>query len=396
MAGEAINHGERAHALLSASSAYRWLTCTPSARLEDNYKEDAETSTYAAEGTLAHELSEVELRYALDLLSLEDYVAKKNEIAKSEYYGAEMIEEVDKYVGYVLDVWKEAKAADPLAEIFIEDRLDLTPWVPEGFGTNDVVIISASTLSVIDLKYGKGVRVKAEENPQLKLYGLGALDKHGFNYAIDLVTLTIHQPRLNSVSTATVNAEDLEAWGLEEVAPRAALAFLGMGDFVPGNHCHFCKAATRCRALAEENLKLAAYDFAEPEELSDEELIAIYEKLDFFTKWANKLSAYVQAEALAGKSWPGFKLVEGRSVRQITDEAAAAKALEAAGFTSDKFTNVKLKGLTDLTKLLGKVEFEAVLGPYIIKPQGKPTLAPADDPRPVFNHINDFDNEEEI
>jgi hypothetical protein len=308
-----------------------------------------------------------------------------------------MIEEVDKYVDYVRDTWKAAKAEDPHAEIFIEDRLDLSAYVPEGFGTNDVVIISGSSLSVIDLKYGKGVRVKADENPQLGLYALGALEKHGFNHDIDRVVMTIHQPRLNSVSTYEIEASKLDFWGREIVKPKAALAFEGGGDYVAGSHCQFCKAATRCRALAEENLKLAAYDFAEPATLTDEELVAIYEKLDLFAKWSNQISGYVLSEALAGKAWPGLKLVEGRSVRQIANEDAVKVALEAAGLAPDKFLNSKLKGLTDLTKLLGKADFEAVVGPYVIKPQGKPTLASADDPRPAINsienHKQDFEDE---
>ena len=393
----AINHGERAHALLSASSAYRWLTCTPSARLEDQFKESSEASSYAAEGTLAHELAETELLYLLDRIGLDEYVGRRNNITLNDFIGLEMQEEVAKYVDYVRDTWKAAKAEDPHAEIFIEDRLDLSAYVPEGFGTNDVEIISGSSLSVIDLKYGKGVRVKADENPQLGLYALGALEKHGFNYDIDRVVMTIHQPRLNSVSTYEAEAEALLAWGEEVVKPKAALAFEGGGDYVAGSHCQFCKAATRCRALAEENLKLAAYDFAEPATLTDDELVAIYEKLDLFAKWSNQVSGYVLSEALAGKAWPGLKLVEGRSVRQIADEDAVKVALEAAGLTPDKFLNSKLKGLTDLTKLLGKADFEAVVGPFVIKPQGKPTLASADDPRPAINsienHKQDFEDE---
>lgn len=389
------SHGERAHALLAASAAYRWLECTPSARLEDQFKEDEEASEYAKEGTFAHELAEVELLYATDKLPIMDYVERKNRLAKSPYFNGETVEEVIKYVDYVLDVWRMAKKSDPLAEIFIEDKLDLSNWVPEGFGTNDAVIIANETLYVLDLKFGKGVRVSAKENPQLMLYGLGALERHGFNFDIKEVSLTIHQPRIGNVSTFTVEAEALAVWGETEVKPTAALAFEGKGEFKPGAHCHFCKAAARCKALAEENLKLAKHDFAEPDTLSDEELIEIYSLLDFFTKWANKISAYVQAEALAGKGWPGYKLVEGRSVRQIADEEKVIATLEASGFVPASFLNSKLKGLTDLTKLLGKAEFEAIVGPFVVKPEGKPTLAPEDDPRPALSETykNDFDDE---
>lgn len=392
-----VDHGERAHALLSASSAHRWLECTPSARLEDQFKEDDEGSVFAAEGTLAHELSEIELLYLLDKIDLNTYVERKNKIHENELFSLEMVEEVDKYVSYVRDAWKDAKNLDAFAEILIEDRMDLGAWVPEGFGTNDVVIIYQNVIQVIDLKYGKGVRVKSENNPQLKLYALGALDKHGFNYGVDRVVLTIHQPRLNSVSEFETGAEELTAWGFEEVQPKAKLAFEGKGEYKPGTHCQFCKAAPRCRALAKENLELAKHDFAEPETLSDEDLVEIYDKLDLLTKWAGKVSKHILDEALRGKDWPGLKLVEGRSMRTLKDEEAVSIALEAAGFTPDKFTNVKLKGLTDLTKLLGKADFETVVGPYVIKPEGKPTLASIDDPRPSIKekHKDDFQNEEE-
>lgn len=397
MSTKPINHGERAHALLSASGAHRWLVCTPSARLEEQFPEDREASSYAAEGTLAHELAETELLFLLDKIKLDDYVAQKNRIAESKFYSADMVDEVGKYVDYVRDAWKGAKQADKFAEIFIEDRLDLTAYIPEGFGTNDVVIISGSTLAVIDLKYGKGVRVKADENPQLGLYALGALEKHGFNYGIETVSMTIHQPRLNSVSVYTTEAKELEDWGELTVRPKAKQAFEGAGEYVPGDHCHFCKAAPRCRALAEKNLELAKYEFAEPSTLTDEELVSIYEKIDLLDKWAGKVSSYILSEALGGKPWPGLKLVEGRSVRQIADENAVKASLEAAGLAPDKFMNFKLKGITDLTKLLGKADFDAVVGKYIIKPQGKPTLASADDPRPAItsleNHKNDFEDE---
>ena len=395
MAAKEINHGSRAHALLSASGAYRWLTCTPSARLEDEVGKD-ESSDFAKEGTWAHELSEVELRYALDRLTLNEYVEKKNALMTSEFYSADNAEAVDTYVAYVLDVWREAKQADPFAEIHIEDKVDLSAYVPEGYGTNDVVILAGDALNVIDLKFGRGVRVSAVENPQLKLYGLGALEKHGILFDVKEVHLSIHQPRVSgTASEFTLSADDLLSWAENEVKPKAALAFEGKGDFVAGPHCHFCKVASRCRALAEENLKLAAHDFEEPALLSDADLVDIYERADLFTKWLSKVTDYVKAEALAGKAWPGLKLVEGRSVRQITNEDAVAEALEAAGFTPDKFTTVKLKGLTDLTKMLGKAEFEAVVGPYVVKPAGKPTLVTADDPRPEFdlNHKNDFENE---
>lgn len=390
-------HAERAHALLGASSAYRWLVCTPSARLEESFKEDEEVSVYALEGTLAHELAEVEIAYAVDRISLDERVARSTEIFNNPLYSEELAEEVDKYVSYVLDIWQEAKRLDEFAELLLEDKIDLSGYIPEGFGSNDVVIIYADTLHVIDLKFGKGVRVKSEDNPQLMLYGLGAYDKHGFNYDVDNIKLTIHQPRLNSVSTFETFVGYLVDWGNSYVIPRAAIAFEGEGDFVPGSHCQFCKAAVRCRALAEKNLELARYDFAEPTTLSDEDLVEIYDKADFFVKWINKVTGYVYGEALTGKAWPGFKLVEGRSNRVITQEEKVKFTLLGEGLKRDEYLNEKLKGLGELEKLLGKPRFEKLVGPFVIKPQGKPALVPADDPRPEFNsaekHKNDFEYE---
>ena len=382
-----VDHGSRAHALLSASSAHRWLECTPSARLEESFSEDEESSVYAAEGTFAHELAETELLYAVDQIELNEYVRRKNELAKSEFHNSENTDEVEKYVSYVLDAWSDAKKLDAFAEIIIEDRMDLSEWVPEGFGTNDVVIITWSYIKVIDLKFGKGVRVKADNNPQLKLYGLGALEKHGFNYAVENVLLVIHQPRLDSVSEAKITAVDLQAWGNLEVMPLAELAFNGEGEFKPGEHCRFCKAAPRCRALAEQNLELAKLEFQDPALLTDEELINVYDKLDPLQKWAAKVANYFLAEALAGKQWKGFKLVEGRSNRSIAESDTLFKALSVAGFEHEEVTNSKLKGIGDLTKILGKAKFDTVLGPFVTKPQGKPTLTTTDDPRPELNSV---------
>ena len=285
-------------------------------------------------------------------------------------------------------MWKEAKQADRFAALLLEDRIDLTTYIPEGFGSNDVVIISGSTLRVIDLKFGKGVRVSAEDNPQLKLYAIGALEKHGILYDIEEVSLTIHQPRLNSVSNFALTAEDLATWGEEVVKPTAAIAFEGGGEFVAGSHCHFCKVAPRCRALAEKNLEVAKYDFEDPALLTDAQLVDIYDRADLFTKWLSKVTGYVLKEALAGKSWPGYKLVAGRANRVITDETAVRSKLRGEGYKVDEILNAKLKGLGDLEKLLGKEGFEKLVGPYVIKPEGKPTLVTEDDPRPAFNSID--------
>lgn len=386
-------HSERAHALLSASGAYRWMACTPSARLEEKFPEDKDASIYAQEGTFAHELSELEIKFSLDKINDLQYHKEKSEKIASEFFTDEMEEETEKYVLHVVGAATEAIKADRFAEIIIEDRFDLTRWIPEGFGSNDAVIIAGDTLKVIDLKYGKGIKVKADHNPQLMLYALGALEKHGILFGIERVEMTIVQPRLNSISTWEISADELLKWGEEIVKPTAAKAFKGEGEFKPGDHCQFCKASIRCKALAQHNLELVKYEFRDPDLLEDEELLEVFDKGPALIKWANKIEAYVLEEAIKGKVWPGYKMVEGRSVRQITDEEKAAAALYAAGFEDAKIYTRKLKGITDLTKLLGKTEFEAVLGPYVHKPAGKPTLAPNDDPRPEIaqSHKEYFD-----
>lgn len=394
-----IQHSERAHALLGASSSGRWLTCTPSARLEEQFPEQPE-SEYAKEGTFAHELSELEIRYALDMINLEDFVGRKNELMKSDFYNDEMIEETDKYIAHVRDSWKEAKAADKFAEILIEDRIDLTEYIPEGFGSNDVVILSASTLYVKDLKFGKGVRVSAKDNSQLMLYALGALEKHGFNYEIETIHLEINQPRLNNVSTHELSALELLAWGEVFVKPRAKMAFAGEGDFKAGDHCRWCKAQVKCRANAEHNLAITKEAFAEPVLLDDSQLLEIFDKAPAFIKWVNQITEFIKSEALAGRKWEGFKLVEGRSNRVITNEEAVSFKLLGEGFKREDYLNMKLKGITDLTKLLGAKTFETLVGPYVVKPPGKPALVTIDDPRPEINSAEavkeDFEDETEI
>jgi hypothetical protein len=360
------------------------LTCTPSARLEETFPESPE-SVYAAEGTFAHELSELEIRYALDLLTLNEFVAKKNELMKSDFYTEEMVEETDKYIAHVRDTWKASKVADKFAEILIEDKIDLTAYIPEGFGSNDVVIISGSTLSVKDLKFGKGVKVSAKDNSQLKLYALGALEKHGFNYDIEAIHLEINQPRLNNVSTFELSAAELVTWGEEYVKPRAAEAFEGAGEFVAGDHCRWCKAAVKCRTYAAHNLQAVKDAFEEPALLTDEQLLDVFDKAPAFVKWVNSIADFVKSEALAGRKWAGYKLIEGRSIRSIGDEAKARAALSKAGVSIHDYETAKLKGITELTKLLGKKEFDTVLGPFIIKPAGKPALVTIDDPRPELN-----------
>lgn len=370
------------HAILSASGAHRWLVCTPSARLEQEFTETI--SEEAAEGTAAHALAEYKLKKSLNIRS------KK---PKLQYYNTEMDQITNDYVSYVMEQLSliKQKCTDPL--VLIEQKLDFSKYVPDGFGTGDCLIVADGILHIIDLKYGQGVLVKAEENPQMKLYALGALESFDGIYDIETVVMTIFQPRRDNVSTYESSKDSIVQWAVDIVKPTAELAFKGEGKYVSGEHCRFCKAAIQCRARAEEKLKLAAYEFALPPLLSDEEISEILEKLDDLISWANTIKDYALNTALKGKEWPGFKLVEGRSIRKYSDEEAAAMALKAAGYHD--IYKQSLITVTEAEKILGKKKFNEVLGNLIIKPQGRPTLVPVSDKRPTLNQsaIQDFKEE---
>ena len=360
------------HAVLSASSSHRWLNCNPSARLEEEF-EDRETEA-AAEGTAAHALCEHKLRKVLKLRS-------KKPI--SQYDSDEMDEYTDGYVQFVQEQIAEAKnyCNDPL--VLIEQRLDFSCYVPDGFGTGDCLIIADHLLHIIDFKYGQGVLVEAENNPQMMLYALGALRLYDALYAIDTVSMSIYQPRRENVSTWTISVADLMAWAENTLIPKAKLAFAGEGEFHPGSWCTFCKAAVKCRARAEAKLQLAKYEFSDPPLLTDEEIEDILGKVDDLTKWANEIVAYAQDAAINhGKEWRGFKLVESRTNRKYTDEEAVAHAASDAGYTD--IYKKSLIPITEMEKLMGKKKFAELLGGLVVKPQGKPTLVPASDKRPAI------------
>ena len=369
----------RKHAVLSASSSHRWLSCTPSARLEQEF-EDRETEA-AAEGTAAHALCEHKLRRALKMQSRRPV---------SQYDCEEMETCTDGYVQFVLETLAEAKrhCADPI--VSIEQRLDFSCYVPEGFGTGDCVIIADHTLRIIDFKYGQGVLVEAENNPQMMLYALGALHAYDALYDVDEVAMTIYQPRRENISTWTISVDALKAWAKEVLTPRARLAFEGKGDYRPGAWCVFCRAAVKCRARAEEKLALAQYEFAQPPILSDSEIEDILGRLDDLTRWAEEIRAYAQDAAVNhGKQWRGYKVVEGRSIRKYTDEAAVIDAASAAGY-HDIFRRTLLP-ITEMEKLMGRQEFAKILGGLVVKPAGKPTLVPISDKRPPISSVqNDF------
>ncbi len=309
------------HAILSASSSHRWLNCPPSARLEREFTDRG--SEAAAEGTAAHALCEHKLRRALKMRS-------KRPV--SEYDCGEMEGYTDGYVEFVLEQLAQAKleCRDPL--VLIEQRLDFSDYVPEGFGTGDCLIVADKLLHIIDFKYGQGVLVDVENNPQMMLYALGALRLFDSLYDISEVAMSIYQPRRENVSTWTISVEALNEWAENTLKPKAELAYKGEGEYLPGSWCQFCKAAVKCRARAEEKLQLARFEFAPPPLLSDEEIEDILLKLDDLTKWAGEIQAYAQDAAINhGKVWQGFKLVESRTNRKYTDEEAVAQAAKKAG-----------------------------------------------------------------
>ena len=375
------------HALLGASSSARWLVCTPSARLEAMFPD--EQSPYAAEGTIAHDLAESILRHKLE--------GKK--APKLDDYSTEMVEAVNRYVDICEEKVNEARARSSDAEAMIEARLDFSRWVPDGFGTGDMVIVADGILEVIDLKYGKGVPVSAIENTQMRLYALGAYDVNEFLYDVKSVRMTIVQPRLDSVSTDELALEELLDWG-EEIKPIAQRAFRGEGDCTPCDYCNFCKARHTCRALADTCLTAFYKDGGKLNQLlTDQEVSDILAMKDLITKWIKGVYDFAYEKVLSGeKQWPGYKLVEGTSRRTITDPDAAAKTLLDNGYKEeDIFKPRELEGITNLQKVLGKKGVSEYLEAYIEKPEGKPTLVPDSDKRPAINTVetmmNEFDDE---
>ena len=368
------------HALLSASSSHRWLNCNPSARLEREFA-DRETLA-AAEGTAAHALAEHKLKRKLKL---------RSERPVSPFDTDEMEVCTDDYADFVMEQVTKERRRDPNTQVFIEQRLDFSCYVPEGFGTGDCLIVSKGRLHIIDLKYGMGLLVDSEENPQMKLYALAALTQYEEQYQIKKVKLTIFQPRRENVSTWETSVAKLKKWATKDLVPKAQRAFKGEGEYCPGEWCIFCKAAVKCRARAEDKLRLAQSEFKMPPLLTDAEIEDVLAKLPDIKKWADEIQEYALAKALAGKEWTGFKLVEGRSVRKFTDERAVVKAANEAGY-HDIYKQT-LISLTEMEKLMGKAEFSKVLGALVTKPQGKPTLVPDTDKRQaitVSNPKNEF------
>lgn len=372
------------HAILSASASHRWLNCTPSVELEKGFEN--KTSTFAEEGTLAHELGELSLRHKLGEINKRSYDSKvKKLITANELYSADMPDYVEIYTDVCFEKVAAAKATTPDAIAIVEQKLNFSEWVPDGFGTGDFVIIADGTMEICDLKYGKGVPVSAIGNSQMRLYALGAITEFSFLYDIQNVKMTIIQPRLDSISTDEMTVYDLIQWANEYVKPRAKLAIKGEGEFCAGEHCKFCKAKAICRTRADKNLELAKYEFADPNVLNNSEISDVLAKAKEFTSWITDIEEYALEQALSGEEYPGFKVVEGRSNRKWVNEKVVGDILLKQGFQEFMIYTKKLDGISKIETAIGKKEVQRLLGEYIEKPPGKPTLAPITDKREPYN-----------
>lgn len=373
------------HAVLSASSAKRWLSCPPSARLEEKLRGifGESSSTYAAEGTLAHSLSEIKLRLAvgeINKFTFDEMRAKLGDIP------GEMDRATNEYVDVVLGKLYDAQRYTPDAKLLIEQRLDFSPWVPGGFGTGDAVIISDRVLEVCDLKYGKGVKVSAVENPQARLYGLGAINVFGELYDFIDVMNTIIQPRVldEPVTTEELTRNDLTRWG-EDIREIADLAWRGKGEFRPGDHCKFCAARAICSARAAEAMRCFTHGFSAPGLIPDEDIPGILAVADIAEAWIKDIKAYARGQALRGQEWPGYKLVRGRKGnRAWADADKVIDQLSRAGMEPEQYMNYSLKSPGDLEKAIGAPAFKALVSQFITQADGALNLVPDTDKRAEF------------
>ncbi|MBD5369621.1 MAG: DUF2800 domain-containing protein [Bacteroides sp.] len=390
---------EKRHALLSASGSHRWLNCTPSAVAEAGYPDEG--SIFAEEGTLAHAMGAAQLKTLLG----RDNAAELREIAElgPKYASGEMEEHVEGYVNFVMERYEEARrvsqelrTAD--AQIFVETHLDFSDWVPEGFGTGDAVIVGGRTMEIIDLKYGKGVKVDAERNPQMMLYALGAGAIADYAYDIEAIRMTIYQPRVGNLSTWEISPDELLEWAAGRLRPLAEVAYRGLGVRKSGEWCRFCKAKGDCRTLARDAYEITflTYAPADADELTAEERARVLTELPKIKDWLKAFEEASLARALRGEEIPGWKLVEGRSVRRITDPEAVGRALEeeACAEPEQVWKPRELRTLTELEKTFGRKFFARTCGEWVHKPAGKPALVPVSDKRVALDPASDFDGME--
>lgn len=373
------------HAILSASKAKQWLACPPSARLNQKLSEKLgdRASPYAEEGTKAHAVAELKLRKEIGQINEFLYQEERKKLGDIP---AEMDRFTDDYVDVVLSRYYEAKKSTPDAELLIEVRLDFSDWVPSGFGTGDAVIVSDKTLEVLDLKYGKGVPVMAEGNPQARCYGLGAVHEFGAIYGFDVVRTTIVQPRLYSVTEETLSRADLLAWG-DEIKPIAEQAWRGEGEFHPGDHCRFCNARGICRARMLESVGVFVHGFDSPDVIPDEAIPEILRVADTAEQWLKDVRDYARSQAIQGTTYPGWKIVRGRRPsRNYKDPDEVINRLAHAGFTEEQYCSPKkLLSPSELEKSIGKAAYEALISDYVTQGEGALTLVPEEDKRPAYN-----------
>lgn len=366
------------HAILSPSAASRWLTCTPSARLEQGFEN--KSSSYADEGTLAHAVGECMLRELAGFITHAEAETIMAVHMNNQYYNKELHDYAE---GYAYFVWNQCKPG--VTELFIEQRLDMTDYVEEGFGTGDALVVGDRIMRFSDLKYGKGVPVYAEDNAQLKLYSLGAYKELKHIFEIDMIEVNIYQPRLDNVSTWSISVQELLDWAENILKPAAALAYAGKGEYKPGKACLFCKAKATCRALHDYNTQLAQYEFVNPDILTDEEVANVLLRSEMLTKWVDAVAGYALATAVSGeKAWPGYKVVQGRTNRKYNSEVIVAQKLKEKGFT-DIYKAPALLAMGEMEKKLTKPVFKEIVEPLLIKPDGAPTLVKETDARPVYS-----------
>lgn len=373
----------RPHAKFMPSGADRWIHCPGSIRLSELCPAPGSTE-YADEGTLAHAIGEIKILRASGQISEKDYGDRLSACLSAkggQFWCGEMDEATDYYADFVMGQY--ALMVD--ADLMVEQRFSLDHWAPGSFGTSDVVIIGGDTIEVIDFKYGKGVKVEAKENPQLRLYGLGAAMLFGDIYDLSTVRMTIVQPRLDHVSTEELPLQALFNWAETVVKPAAQAALKDNAPTACGDWCRWCPAKAVCRTRAEKQLELARYEFADPDLLDNSEIGEILKKAEELQKWASDVREYAFQQALAGEKFDGWKLVEGRSVRKYADDLKVAETLQAAGYPEAMLYERKLYGITAMEKIVGKKKLAETLGDLIIKPAGKPVLVPESDKREEFN-----------
>lgn len=369
------------HALLSASSSKKWLNCPPSARLEEQFP-DTET-VYTREGTLAHSIAELKVRkYFIEPMPSKAFNSSLKKLQKNELYDPEMLTHTDTYLEYIQNI-AYGCSSKPFAAV--EKRLDYSHIVPDGFGTGDCILISGDTLHIIDFKYGKGVPVYAENNTQMLLYAIGALNAYGFLYDIKNIVMSIVQPRLDNISEHTISVSELNEWA-ESIKPAAKLAFKGEGEFKDGEWCKFCRAKAICRKRSENVTALEAFGSKLPPLLSDEEVGTLIERVRRLKKWADDIEDYALSAVLDGKEIPGWKAVEGRRCRAFTSTEKAFETLIKNGYDESMLYERKPLSLTGIEKLLGKKAFSGILSEYITMSPGKLTLVPVDDKRQAFTN----------